>query len=85
MKAFTFVLLVIALHLGVASMAASRHLMLTPGFAAPELYKRDPDQCCFINKVKPLQDALEEYDGWISGLRRDQSPLRADTPLVSVR
>ncbi len=50
-----------------------------------ELYKRDPDKCCFINKVEPLQKALEEYDGWISGLRRDQSPLRADTPIVEAQ
>lgn len=51
----------------------------------PELYRRDPDTCCAINKVKPLQAALEEYDGWISGLRRDQSPLRADTPLIEAQ
>ena len=51
----------------------------------PELFRRDPDQCCFINKVKPLQDALEEYDGWISGLRRDKSPLRAETPIVEAQ
>lgn len=51
----------------------------------PELFKTDPDRCCFINKVEPLQQALEEYDGWISGLRRDQSPLRADTPVVEAQ
>jgi phosphoadenosine phosphosulfate reductase len=51
----------------------------------PELFRREPDKCCFINKVKPLQDALEEYDGWISGLRRDQSPLRAETPMVEAQ
>ncbi|MFP5351338.1 MAG: phosphoadenylyl-sulfate reductase [Actinomycetota bacterium] len=51
----------------------------------PELYKRDPDACCAINKVKPLQAALEEYDAWISGLRRDQSPLRAETPLIEAQ
>jgi phosphoadenosine phosphosulfate reductase len=50
-----------------------------------ELYRRDPDRCCFINKVEPLQRALEAFDGWISGLRRDQSPLRADTPLVEAQ
>ncbi|MGH2735520.1 MAG: phosphoadenylyl-sulfate reductase [Actinomycetota bacterium] len=50
-----------------------------------ELYKRDPHQCCFINKVAPLQEALEEYDGWISGLRRDQSPLRVETPIVEAQ
>ena len=51
----------------------------------PELYRRDPDRCCFINKVEPLQKALEEYDGWISGIRRDQSPLRARTPIVEAQ
>ena len=52
---------------------------------APELYRRDPDRCCFINKVAPLQSALEDYDGWISGIRRDQSPLRARTPVVEAQ
>jgi len=52
---------------------------------SPELYRRDPEKCCHINKVEPLQKALEEYDGWISGLRRDQSPLRAATPMVEAQ
>jgi phosphoadenosine phosphosulfate reductase len=51
----------------------------------PKLYERDPDRCCQINKVEPLQPALEGYDGWISGLRRDQSPLRAQTPIVEAQ
>lgn len=51
----------------------------------PKLYERDPDRCCAINKVEPLQPALENYDGWISGLRRDQSPLRAQTPIVEAQ
>jgi phosphoadenosine phosphosulfate reductase len=51
----------------------------------PALYQRDPDKCCFINKVEPLQRALSDYDGWISGLRRDQSPLRAETPIVEAQ
>lgn len=51
----------------------------------PGLYRRDPDRCCAINKVEPLQRALEEYDGWISGLRRDQSPMRVDTPMVEAQ
>lgn len=51
----------------------------------PELYRRDPDRCCHINKVLPLQKALEDYDGWISGLRRDQSPLRSATPIVEAQ
>lgn len=51
----------------------------------PRLYERDPTTCCEINKVRPLQRALEEYDGWISGLRRDQSPLRSATPIVEAQ
>ena len=51
----------------------------------PRLYEKDPDRCCFINKVRPLQNALEEYDGWISGLRRDQSPLRTETPVIEAQ
>lgn len=51
----------------------------------PALYRRDPDRCCAINKVEPLQRALQDYDGWISGLRRDQSPMRADTPMVEAQ
>ena len=50
-----------------------------------ELYIRDSDRCCHINKVEPLQRALENYDGWISGIRRDQSPLRAGTPLIEAQ
>lgn len=51
----------------------------------PSLYRKDPGKCCFINKVKPLQDALEEYDAWISGIRHDQSPMRAATPIVEAQ
>lgn len=50
-----------------------------------ELYKSDPDKCCHINKVQPLQRALAGYDGWISGLRRDQSPMRSETPIIEAQ
>jgi phosphoadenosine phosphosulfate reductase len=51
----------------------------------PELYRRDPDLCCHINKVAPLQTALEGYKGWISGVRRDQSDARSHTPVVQAQ
>jgi len=35
-----------------------------------------------VRKVEPLLQALEPYDAWISGIRRDQSPSRAETPKV---
>ena len=45
-----------------------------------ELWRRDPDACCGIRKVTPLRERLATVDAWIAGLRRDQSPSRADTP-----
>jgi phosphoadenosine phosphosulfate reductase len=41
------------------------------------LWERDPDRCCHIRKVEPLERALAPYGAWISGVRRDQSPSRA--------
>ena len=48
----------------------------------PNLWERDPDRCCHVRKVEPLIEALEPYSAWASGIRRDQSPSRADTPKV---
>jgi len=45
-----------------------------------ELWQRDPDGCCGMRKVEPLERALSEVDAWITGLRRDQSPTRGLTP-----
>ncbi|SNZ11440.1 phosphoadenylylsulfate reductase (thioredoxin) [Persephonella hydrogeniphila] len=43
-----------------------------------KLYEKDPDKCCFIRKVEPLKKALNDLDVWITGMRRDQSPTRAN-------
>jgi len=43
------------------------------------MWQRDPDGCCGLRKVEPLERALSEVDAWITGLRRDQSPTRAET------
>jgi phosphoadenosine phosphosulfate reductase len=48
----------------------------------PRLYARSPDECCDLRKVEPLERGLEGYDGWAAGLRRDESPTRANTPVV---
>jgi phosphoadenosine phosphosulfate reductase len=44
------------------------------------LWHRDPDSCCGMRKVEPLERALSGVDAWITGLRREQSAARADTP-----
>ncbi|MEV0091421.1 phosphoadenylyl-sulfate reductase [Streptomyces sp. NPDC050738] len=48
----------------------------------PKLHDRDPDLCCSLRKVKPLEDGLKNYGAWATGLRRDESPTRANTPVV---
>jgi phosphoadenosine phosphosulfate reductase len=52
------------------------------GLHGPRLFSRDPDQCCALRKVEPLERALGDYDAWAAGLRRDESPTRANTPVV---
>ena len=44
------------------------------------LWERNPDLCCSIRKIAPLTEALSGLDGWVTGVRRDQSPTRAATP-----
>lgn len=40
------------------------------------LHRSDPDRCCYINKVEPLEPYLEQYDVWINGVRAEQSEQR---------
>jgi phosphoadenosine phosphosulfate reductase len=47
-----------------------------------KLWERDPTGCCRIRKVHPLREALKGARGWITGLRREQSPERSGTPKV---
>ncbi len=46
-----------------------------------ELWKHNPNQCCGLRKVDPLTEILGEYDAWITGIRRDQAPTRANAKL----
>ncbi len=54
---------------------------------ANELFKRDPDNilhladtdaCCELRKVEPLENALQGFDGWITGRKRFQGGKRVD-------
>lgn len=46
------------------------------------MHSWDPVQCCEMRKVAPLRQALTAYEGWATGVRREDSDLRKDTPLV---
>lgn len=53
---------------------ASRH--------GADLFGRRPDLCCSIRKVEPLRKHLTGYRSWITGIRRDQAPARANAGLI---
>ena len=48
----------------------------------PRLYGRNPDLCCYLRKVVPLERALDPYDAWITGVRREETIARSDTRVV---
>ena len=48
----------------------------------PRLYGRNPDLCCYLRKVVPLERALDPYDAWITGVRREETAARSDTRVV---
>ncbi len=50
----------------------------------PELWKREPDLCCTMRKVLPLQNKLADLDCWITGLRRQQSDTRAGIGIIEL-
>jgi phosphoadenosine phosphosulfate reductase len=45
----------------------------------------DPDLCCFLHKVQPMQKALQDLKAWISGIRRDQTPERAKARILELQ
>jgi phosphoadenosine phosphosulfate reductase len=47
-----------------------------------KLWETDPDRCCQIRKVEPLERALAGYDAWITGIRREQSTTRANAQRI---
>jgi phosphoadenosine phosphosulfate reductase len=43
-----------------------------------------PEHCCSVAKVAALEQALQDAEGWITGIRREQGPTRANTELIEV-
>lgn len=46
-------------------------------------YADDPDHCCFLNKTQPMNNAMQLYDVWISGVRRVQNANRKSMNTVT--
>lgn len=55
-----------------------------PADGVANLWQTDTDGCCAARKVAPLEQALASKSAWITGLRRADSPSRADAPIVHV-
>lgn len=47
-----------------------------------ELWKSNANKCCDIRKVQPLTKILSKYEAWITGIRRDQAPTRANAKKI---
>ena len=50
----------------------------------PELWRTNPDTCCAMRKVLPLQRKLAGLDVWITGVRRNQSDTRSTTKILEL-
>ncbi|AHY46156.1 cysH: phosophoadenylyl-sulfate reductase [Rubrobacter radiotolerans] len=48
----------------------------------PELWSCVPDLCCQARKIEPQQRWLGDFSAWMTGIRRDQTAARSDTPVV---
>jgi phosphoadenosine phosphosulfate reductase len=56
---------------------ARQHTRTLPG--------EDPNLCCFLNKVQPMQKALKDMKAWITGIRRDQTAVRASAKILELQ
>jgi len=72
-----------ALDVRVVDVQARRSVAEQDARFGPRLHDRDPGACCAMRKVEPLREALTGYDAWVTGVRREEGPTRADTPLVT--
>lgn len=66
------------------SLGLNLRVVPPPPEARPDQWRTDTDGCCAARKVAPLQQVLAGRTAWVTGLRRADSPARADAPIVHV-
>jgi phosphoadenosine phosphosulfate reductase len=66
----------------VVNVTPSRTVAEQDAELGPRLYGRNPDLCCYLRKVEPLERALKDYDAWFTGVRRDETASRHDAKVV---
>jgi phosphoadenosine phosphosulfate reductase len=57
--------------------------VVRPDVELDDRWMEDPDGCCAVRKVEPLNRALAGKAAWLSGLRRDEAETRVSAPIVS--
>ncbi len=73
----------LVLHLGLTNVQTIRasEVLLRQQDIFGRLHLKDPDGCCNLRKIAPLQAALAGYDAWVTGRKRHQSSGRASLAL----
>jgi phosphoadenosine phosphosulfate reductase len=66
----------------VVNVTPSRTVAEQDAELGPRLYGRNPDLCCYLRKVEPLERALVNYDAWFTGVRREETLSRRSTKVV---
>lgn len=63
---------------------AERLRQLTSSKGLFSFFEDGHEECCGIRKVEPLRAKLATVDAWVTGQRRDQSPTRAEVPVIQL-
>src|SRR6201996_9199114 len=66
----------------VVNVTPSRTVAEQEAELGPRLYGRNPDLCCYLRKVEPLERALSGYDAWFTGVRREETLARRGAKVV---
>ncbi len=66
----------------VVNVTPSRTVAEQDAELGPRLYGRNPDLCCYLRKVEPLERTLKNYDAWFTGVRREETLSRRSAKVV---
>ncbi len=73
------------LHLNVVDLYYDQRWSLFRRNFGRELPLQDPNLCCYIHKVEPMQRAVRGLKAWITGIRRDQTSNRANAQIIELQ
>lgn len=71
------------LNVTVVDVLPARSVAEQDSLLGKDLFASDPGRCCALRKVAPLRRTLAGYRLWFTGVRREEGPTRANTPLIS--